>query len=59
MFVSIKDNKYQILVSSVLGLCIYIYTNNETSAMIFTLITSILLRYFHFDNKVNSILKQK
>ena len=34
MFVSIRDNKYQILVSSVLGLCIYIYTNNETSAMI-------------------------
>lgn len=53
MIVSIKDNKYQIFISSTVGLIVYLLTKNEIFAFIITLITTYFLRKIQIDKIIN------
>lgn len=58
MFVSVEENRCQILLSSVLGFLVYFIYKNEVLAAAVVLILSYLLRLCNFDNWVNNFLSK-
>jgi len=49
MFVSIKKNKYQIIISSIIGCLFYYFSSDEKTAMIITIISIVILRFIKID----------
>lgn len=49
MIVSIKKNKYQIIISIVIGSLYYFITKNEKNSMVITLLSVIILRFIKID----------
>ena len=58
MFVSVEENRCQILLSSVLGFLVYFIYKNEVMAAAVVLILSYLLRLCNFDTWVNNFLSK-
>ena len=56
MFVSLSDNKYQILISSVIGFICYYYTRNEIYSIGLVLLLTFFLREIEIDKKINEKL---
>ena len=54
--VPLKDNKYQILISSVIGFIYYILTRNEVISIVIVLILSYSLRKIKIDMLINNKL---
>lgn len=59
MFVNLTDNKYQILISSLLGFSYFYYSKNEIYSVILVLILSTLLRRVNIDKIINDKLTTK
>lgn len=59
MFTNIKDNKYQILISSLLGFAYFYYSRNEIYSFILVLILSYVLRKFNIDKIINEKLSNQ
>lgn len=53
MFVSIKKNKYQFIISTIIGSLIYFTTRDETLAFAVTLFAVVLLRFIKIDKILN------
>ena len=49
MFVSIKKNKYQIIISTIIGCLFYFFTRDEIASMGITIISVAILRYIKID----------
>ena len=56
MFVSLSDNKYQILISSIIGFIFYYYTRNDIYSIGVVLLLSLILRKIEIDKKINEKL---
>lgn len=54
MFVNIRENKWQILISSTIAFCFYYFTKSLEYSFIIVLILSILLRKINIDKIVNN-----
>jgi len=54
MFVSIKNNKYQIIISTVIGSLFYYFSRNEQLSMVVTIISIVLLRFIKIDKILDS-----
>ena len=59
MIVSIKDNKYQILISSVLGFLYFMKTRDESISVIIVIASSFLLRKINIDQIINKKLNKE
>lgn len=53
MFVNIKDNKWQIIISSIIGALFYNITENIGYSLILVLLLSVLLRKLNIDNYIS------
>ena len=56
MFVNIKSNKWQIIVSSITSVIYFHYTNNIQNSILLVVILSLLLRGINIDIYINSYL---
>ena len=56
MIVSVKDNKFQIIISSLLGFLFFYVTKNEGWSIGIVLILSFLLREIKIDKHINKLL---
>jgi len=59
MFVSVEDNRCQILVSSILGFLIYFIYKNELLAAGLVIVMSYILRICNFDAWVKNMIANK
>ena len=59
MIVSVSENKFQILVSSLIGFIYFRKFGNETVSMILVLAISLILRSIKFDSLVNKHILKK
>ncbi|MDA7573834.1 hypothetical protein N8751_00975 [bacterium] len=59
MFVSVEDNRCQILVSSIIGFLVYFIYKNELLAAAFVIIMSYILRVCNFDGWIKSMMANK
>ena len=59
MIVSISENKFQILVASLIGFIYFRKFGDETVSMILVLAISLILRSIKFDNLVNKHVLKK
>ena len=59
MFVSVEDNRCQIIVSTILGSLVYFLYKNELMAAAIVIISSYILRVCNFDKWVNNMLDNK
>ena len=57
MFVNIQDNKWQILISTIIGFLYYYFTKNEIQSMVLVIVLSMILRKMDIDNYINNKLK--
>lgn len=60
----LSANKYQIIISTLLGLVYYLWTKNESRAVVLTLLLAVILRAINIDRyildmRINSLLKLK
>lgn len=60
----LSANKYQIIISTLLGLVYYLWTKNEARAVVLTLLLAVILRAINVDRyilnmRINSLLKLK
>ena len=56
MFVNVKNNKWQIMVSVILGIFIQRRTNNTLYTVLAVLLVSHILRYLNFDKQIDNII---
>ena len=56
MIVSVKDNKFQIIISSLFGFLFFYVTKNEGWSIGIVLILSFLLREIKIDKHINKLL---
>ena len=56
MFVSVKNNKWQIMVSVILGIFIQRKTDNSLYTVLAVLFVSHILRYLNFDKQIDRII---
>lgn len=54
MFVSFTENKYQVIVSTILGSLYFYYTRDELASFIFTIVTIIFLRAIKLDKRIKN-----
>ena len=58
MIVSIKDNRFQIFISSSLGFIYFYFTKNEALSVGIVILLTFLLRKIKIDERINKILKK-
>ena len=56
MFVNVKNNKWQIMVSVILGIFIQRKTDNSLYTVLAVLFVSHILRYLNFDKHIDRII---
>lgn len=56
MFVNFRQNKLQIIVSTLLGIIVYAYTLNQTLGFITTLVSTVGLRYIQLDKLIENYI---
>lgn len=49
MLISIKKNKYQIIISTIIGCLFYYFSGDERVSMIITIISIVILRFIKID----------
>ena len=59
MIVSIKENKFQVFISTILGFLYFMKTKDEVFSIILVLGSALILRSLKFDSLVNKFLNKK
>ena len=54
-----KENKWQIIISSFIGFLYFYYSKDITYSMIIVLILSIILRKAHIDKNIDNIINKR
>jgi len=58
MFVDLKENKWQILITSCIAMIYYYYTRNELNSIIIVLVLAIFLRKINIDSYIELNIKK-
>lgn len=56
MFVDVNNNKYQIIITILIGFTYFYMTRNEINSFILVILLSLLLRYIKIDSIIKNIL---
>jgi hypothetical protein len=58
MFVDLKENKWQISITSCIAMIYYYYTRNELNSIIIVLVLAIFLRKINIDSYIELNIKK-
>jgi len=59
MFVSLDENKYQIILSTILGSLYFYFTNDELGSLLFTIVTIIFFRIIKIDSLIKVLINYR
>lgn len=57
MFIDLNENKWQIMISSLLSMAYYYHTKEELNSIIIVTVSAVLLRYINIDNYIEGTNK--